>query len=319
MSVYVLAFRVFFRATEQYPKGQLNPDAYPAFGLAYAATMFVTIVLSGVGTHSRIPLLPKPSEKREPFSARRLFGELASALQNRSFRFLFIGIVIFFVTRGVQQALLLHMLTYFWGVKPLPVLATLILSVAVGVPVWSVISRRIDKKPTLITGVVWFSTLNLAPVVGKLVGWWPPEDSGAYLPLLMAFSGLAAFGGAAGFIAAGSMMADVADEHELSSQRRQEGIFFGALAFAGKSSSGLGHLLAGVALDVIALPARVEPAAVSAETATALAIIYGPGLVVLMVGSVPFFARYGLNRARHAEILRRLEEKRRGKTEPVAS
>ena len=36
------------------------------------------------------------------------------------------------------------------------------------------------------------------------------------------------------------MLADVADEHELITRRRQEGIFFGALSFAGKSAAGLG-------------------------------------------------------------------------------
>ncbi len=311
VSVYVLSFRVFFRSTEEFPNGQLDPSAYPPFGLAYGVAMFVVILLSGLGTHSRIPHLPGPPEHREPFSAARLKGEVVAALQNRSFRFLFLGIVVFFVSRGVQQALLLHMLTYFWDVKPAPVLAALILSFALGVPFWTLMSRRLDKKPTLVIGIVWFSLLNLAPVAAALLGFWPEKGAPGYVGLLMLLSGLAAFGGAAGFVSAGSMMADVADEHELGSGKRQEGIFFGALSFAGKSASGLGHLIAGVALDLIAFPARASVADVPESATRALAVVYGPGLVLFMFASVPLLWQYRLDRTRHAEILRLLAENRR--------
>ncbi len=53
-----------------------------------------------------------------------------------------------------------------------------------------------------------------------------------------------------------SALADVADEHELATGRRQEGIFYSARTFFSKLTSGLGHLLAGIAIDVIGYPAR---------------------------------------------------------------
>ena len=109
----------------------------------------------------------------------------------------------------------------------------------------------------------------------------------------------------------GSMMADVADEHELATGRRQEGIFFGALAFAAKSTSGLGVLVGGVGIDLIDFPEQVGVADVPAETISSLGILYGPGLMVFAVVALALMRGYRLDRARHAEIVAALEQRRR--------
>lgn len=61
----------------------------------------------------------------------------------------------------------------------------------------------------------------------------------------------------------GSMVADVVDEQEFDSGKRQEGMFFASTYFAGKASSGIGAIVAGVALDLISWPrgAHIETAA----------------------------------------------------------
>jgi Na+/melibiose symporter-like transporter len=109
---------------------------------------------------------------------------------------------------------------------------------------------------------------------------------------------------------AGSMLADVADEHELENGRRQEGVLFGALAFAGKSSSGLGSLLGGVGLDLIRFPTRADPLAVAPETVTALGILAGPGLGVLALLAVLILSGYRIDRRRHAEVAAALAARR---------
>lgn len=47
------------------------------------------------------------------------------------------------------------------------------------------------------------------------------------------------------------MVADIADGHELATGKRQEGIFFSAVSFANKTTTGLGSLIGGVGLDLI--------------------------------------------------------------------
>jgi len=109
----------------------------------------------------------------------------------------------------------------------------------------------------------------------QIIGWYPPPESPAYLGILVGCATIAVFGATAGAVNAGSMIADVTDEHELRTGRRQEGIFFAALAFAVKATVGVGQFVAGVSIDAIGLSAGAAPGSVSPETIRALGVVYG--------------------------------------------
>ncbi len=99
------------------------------------------------------------------------------------------------------------------------------------------------------------------------------------------------------------------DEHELESGRRQEGVFFGAVAFSGKAASGLGTIFAGVALDLISWPRgeQIQTAAdIAPETIASLGMIYGPIVSGFAVVSVWCYTHYRLNRTTHQAILAKL-------------
>jgi Na+/melibiose symporter-like transporter len=313
-TVTVLGFFYFFRPTAEYAQGQLNPAAYPLFAGFFALAMLATIWYSALGTHARIPTLTAAPDQPEPFSARRVMGEVVEVLRNRSFRNLFIGIVIFFVMRGVQFTLGLHLNTYFWGLETylIGVVGVVIVSgILIGVPVWARISRTIDKKPTFLSGMVIFTVFAVLPPVLKIVGIWPAhENTGAYLAAIAGMGFVAAFGGAAALVAAGSMMADLTDEHELATGRRQEGIFFSVLSFAGKSSSGLGHQIAGIGIDLIGFPIGAAPGTIAQPIVDNLGILYGPGLLPLAALSMIFLVRYNLSRERLTEIQSELAQRR---------
>ena len=55
-----------------------------------------------------------------------------------------------------------------------------------------------------------------------------------------------------------SMMADVVDEYELKSGKRNEGIFFSTLSFAYKCTVGIGYLGGGFLLKIISFPTQVN-------------------------------------------------------------
>jgi Na+/melibiose symporter-like transporter len=307
------AWLFFFRPTPGFETGQLNPAVYPAYGWLFGAVMAAAILASAWGTHARIPQLPRAPDDLPPFDTGELVRDYRRALANASFRAIFVGVVVFFVMRGVQEVLQVHMGTYFWLLDQRQIFATSAAAVAgylLGIPCWSLASRRLDKKPTFLAGVGVFSVCVLTPPVAKLVDFYPPAESPLYLGLLLLASGLAAFAAAAGVVMAGSMLADVADEHELENGRRQEGVLFGALAFAGKSSSGLGSLLGGVGLDLIRFPTRADPLAVAPETVTALGILAGPGLGVLALLAVLILSGYRIDRRRHAEVAAALAARR---------
>ena len=116
----------------------------------------------------------------------------------------------------------------------------------------------------------------------------------------------------------GSMLADIADEHDLETGRRQEGIFFGAISFAVKAAAGVGSALAGIAITLIHFPLRVEPGTVAQSTLHALGYVAGPGVAVLAAAGIALMTRYDLDRARHAEIQTLLRAQRDSSSNPPA-
>ncbi|MEM7411985.1 MAG: MFS transporter [Myxococcota bacterium] len=306
------AWLVFFAPSAEHPVGQLNAAAYPAFGLCFGAVMAVTVLLSAWGTHDQIPRLPQPARDIARFSARQFWSDYRRAFSNASFRAFCLGITVFYVMRGLQEVLGVHMFTYFWRLDADEIFAigaAALPGLLVGVPFWTWAARRYDKRPAFLIGVAGFSACVLGPPVARIVGFFPEPESAVYLAILIATAVGAAFGASAGLVLAGSMMADVADEHELTHGVRQEGIFFAALSFAAKSTSGLGTFLGGVGLDWIEFPTQAAPEDVSEATSLALGILYGPGIGVLAVIALVFLARYRLDRARHREIRALLDQR----------
>lgn len=302
----------FFRSQPGFPDGQLNAAQYPAFGVCCGIAAALSVLLSAAGTHRRIPYLVQPRHAPEPLSLGRLRAEMRDALTNPSFRALFFGVVLLFITRGVEQGLGIYMLTHFWLVSPAQILSIQGASLAglvVGTVAWVLLSRRIDKRPAFLAGVTVLCVATAVTPLAKLVGWFPAHASAAYVPLLVLATVIGSMGAAAGLVTSGSMMADIADEHELTTGRRQEGIFFGALLFAVKATSGLGQFVAGWGLDLIDFPLRATPGTVPADTTAALAILYGPGTAIIAIAAIVVLSRYRITNARHAEIAAALAER----------
>ncbi|MCP4003320.1 MAG: hypothetical protein GY725_03910 [bacterium] len=302
----------FMKPTPEFENGQLNPAAYAPMGLFFGGLMTFSILFSALGTHSRIPHLTSPAEQVLPFSLRRLSGEVREALKNPSFRNLFIGLLLFFIARGTADSLGAYMGPFFWRLETYHAImigALSLLGMVVGTPIWAIAARPFDKKHVFIFGICWYSGLTAILPLLKMVDLFPANESALYVPTIYVFAFLAALGAAGSLIAAGSMMADITDEHELNTGRRQEGIFFGALAFSTKAAVGLGAGLASIALFLIQFPLQVSPEEVPASTVLQLAVVAGPGVAVLMGVGIAFLNRYNLTRERMSEVQMQISQR----------
>ncbi|MGD8863320.1 MAG: MFS transporter [Myxococcales bacterium] len=308
----VLSRAVFLPATEQYPVGQDNPAGYPVMGMAMGVLMAVAIFASALGTHERIPHLPKAGASAPPFSVRRLLGEMVQALGNRSFRAFFTGLLLFTIGRGVDLALWLYVGKYFFMLGDSTQLVPLmsLIGVIVGTPLWPLF--KLEKRSMFIWGITGYAVLTMGLPIAKLIGFFPAEGSALYVPLIFTTAFTASAFGAAPVLAAGSMIADISDEHELVTGRRQEGIFFGALSFSLKAAAGVGNWLGAMALSAIAFPTQVkDPTAVDPWVVSKLALIYGPAVLLVVIWGIAVMRGYRLSSARHAEIRRELAERRK--------
>ncbi|MFP6817317.1 MAG: MFS transporter [Pseudomonadales bacterium] len=321
LAVYAVGFGLFFYASSDYPKGQFRASAYSPFAMACGLMMIVSIVVSARGTQSQIPRLAQPSGSPERISAGRLMlrvaEEIREALGNRSFRWLFTGVLIVFMMVGVDSALNLHMNTYFWELSSRENIA-FFMAYPVGGLVGTLFARKLneifDKKPSVIFGTGWWAGMQIVPVVLRLLGWFPDNGTETLAWTLVCFKFMQGVGTVQALITFGSMIADIVDEHELTTGKRQEGIFFAAVSFSGKFTSGIGSVVGGVALDLINWPRGVTiqtAADVPAETLTWLGLVYGPIVAGFAVVSVWCYTKHHLDRERHAEIVMQLEQRRR--------
>jgi len=309
----LIGMNYFFIPSAEFANGQLDPSRYPPFAVVMALAMTFVIVFSALGTHHLIPALPRAVSNNMGTGLIRMAREMKQALANESFRALFIGLLFFYIVVGTHATLQLHMSTYYWEMSQSQISSYVIWASAgfiAGLLILRRLHERIDKKLTYVIGAAVLVILGAVGPSLREIGFFPANDHPALFPILLFLIFLAGFFAALAGVSGGSMMADIADEHELTSGRRQEGIFFGAASFAGKSASAFGHVLAGIVIDLIAFPAQAEPGSIPSDKLSELGLFNGPAMALVMAVGVLYFTRYDLTRQRHAEILLTLRERR---------
>jgi Na+/melibiose symporter-like transporter len=308
-----VGFSVFFKANAGFPNGQLNADAYPRFGLFFALLMSGVMWASAAGTHRQIPRLYQPSGEKNGFGVRRVFSDVRAVFRTLPFRILFAATLLFAVMRGFQSTLSLHAATYFWELTPDEIQSislAIILGLLVGIPLARPLSARFEKKRIFLCAIAWALLFHVLPVSLHLGGWFPQNRTPELVWALVVFSLLGGIGAVQALVAAGSITADIADFHELATGRRQEGLFFGGLAFAGKAASGLGHAVAGIGVDLIDFPRVAVPGGVMTSKLLNFAFLYGPGVGLIGLMALLVLARFPLSHARVVEVQRLLANRR---------
>lgn len=309
-----VTWKYIFPSSAEFAKGQLNPTSYhlfaPILGLLVSAAAFLTTHL----TRNEIPYLLQPVGKAAPFSLKRVFSEVLLALRNRDFLVLFITLLTASAIGGTTEALNIYVQTYFWSLngEALRWFALAILGFLAAFAVIPVIQARFDKKRLVIYGLA-FLVLNGVAMIGlRFLDVLPPNGSPMLLPLLVTneIIRIAVFTVVA--IMFGSMVADALDAQELTTGRRQEGVFSAALSFSTKATSGLGVLLGGLLLDyIISFPRGATPESVDPSTIRMLGVIAGIALPLLFLFPFSLISRYRITREAHAEIRRQLDERHR--------
>ncbi len=313
LGVVLIGFGLFFASTAQYPQGQFNVDAYAPFALTLSVLMAVVMLVSAMVTQREVPRLRQPKgpvQRLNPWDALiRMMGETVDALRNRSFRWMFIGILVVFLMVGVDGALGLYMNTFFWELRSSDLMYFFVAS-PVGVMIGALFTRRLnrwfDKKAPVVWGTAWWSACQIVPVVLRIYDLFPDNGTPELLWTLVVIKFVQGAGVVQALVTFGSMVADIADEQELKSGKRQEGIFFAASSFANKCTTGFGNIIAGIALDLISWPrgAHIQSAAdVPAETITTLGVLYGPIVAGFAVVCVWCYGHYDLTRERHQGIV----------------
>lgn len=302
--------------------GQLYRPAYEPIVLFCCAIVVVAILGCAWFTRDQIPIL-KGSPSEEKFTPARLLADIWGAVGNRHYRFLLLGLFFLSVTIGTHETLGIYMYTFFWELSPYQI-GWLILNNVIGFHLGFVLTsathRRFDKRWTIVATAAGLSFFWSLAVTLRLFGLAPENSSWDLVAFII---GIGVFSSACGSILNISVMsalADIADEHELNTGRRQEGIFYSARTFFAKMTNGIGHVVAGVALDYyVKLPSGAVPGEVPADTLFRLGVVEGPFAMVWGLMAAVFYAGYRIDKKYHAEIQIKLAARRAAKRERDAA
>lgn len=296
--------------------GVTGHTTFEAYGAVGAVVMFAAVALSAGGLHREIPHLHQPPP-RQRFRLGAIARQIGVTLSNRNFLSLFMAGLFAAVGAGVATNFDTYINTHFWEFTPEQVswiVLTLFLSAGLAANLSPLVTRRFDKKATAIgiyaVSIVW----GAAPIVLRLLGWFPDNHTPWLFPIMVVHTILSVtliimFG-----IVQSSMLADVVEDSEISTGRREEGLFFAARTFAAKATSGVGTLFAGIALDLIAFPRGAAPGTVPDEAVFNLGLIYGPMLMVFYLLALGAMCFYRISRRGHGDNLRTLRRVESGAT-----
>lgn len=321
LTVNLLAYAVFLAPDAKHRVGQLNPVGYAHYGMAAAAIIFCSILISAIGTHRHIPhLMPPPPRRR--LTPAKVLGEMRETLSNRSFLFLLASSLTSAMAAGMAAALNIYFNTFFWEFSARQISYLTIgvyLSAVIALVAVPGLSRRFSKRMVTRAMLVCAVTVGLSPVLLRTVGLMPPNHSPQLLAIIFCTSVAQVAFGIISATAGASMIADVVEELQLKTGRRSEGLFFAASAFVQKAPSGFGIMIASTIVAVVGIAPGTDPSHVPPGVMNHFALIYAPTLVCLYGLSIVLLTGYRITRASHQETLQQLaaEAEEAGVAEPA--
>jgi Na+/melibiose symporter-like transporter len=300
-----------------YPQGPQTGMETGWFAAWVAITGALVIFLTAWLTRDQIPHLPQAPPDQEPFSFGLFFREASVVFSNHNYMMLFFGLLCLSSMTGVRETLNANMTLYYWELPPrligyFPFFA--MASYFVGMALVAELNSRFDKGGTMRMAVGAAMFAAAFPVICRSLGIFPENGSPVLFPLLGAFVFLYYGSLAVLTTSVYSAIGDVVDEQELRTGKRQEGVFYAVRTFFGKVSNGLGHLLAGIAIDVIGFPSTARVGEIDATVLFELGLFEGVIASLPVLGAIWFYGRYRIDKTRHQEILGDLAARRRAAT-----
>lgn len=306
--VSVVLLSAFFSPTVEFPIGQLNPKAYSYMGTFSSIIVVFFAYACFYSTKKYIPLLNRTGAEASSIpSLRNLLASFKKIILDRLFR----SVAFAYMFNNIASALLsnlgLHVFTYTFELSSHQiaiVVGTQFVASIISQPLWSVISRRIDKKPALNLGLGLCVVSSLYFLMLVLFKNQLADRIFFFIP----FAALAGFGIGGLFSLPLSMIADIIDLEELSTKTRSEGTYYGCLTLFYKFSQSVALLFIGFVLDIIKfnadLPVQLQ------STVITLGIILAAGSAISFVAALISLRPYNLDRATVEDIQKQIQDRK---------
>lgn len=276
----------YFKPSEAYPLGQLNPASYGRLGTAITIIILLSGFVAILGTWHTIEALANESLKmhKQP-----IMSSLRLALRNKNY----LRVAGAYLSANIASAILgaigLHVFTYTFFMDNLAI--GVIFGVIFGLGIlsqgfWVYLTKKVGKRKAAIVAVYLGLLGSMAFIVLVMARGLVVENF-IWLLLYAVPSGIC-IGGLITLPFA--MVSDTIDDEEKVSGRRAEGIYFGGLTFAYKMSQSAAIFIVGMVLDLSGYDGGLS---VQTEgTRMILGQVVGVGTLGALLLTLYFYKRY---------------------------
>ena len=300
-----LGYFVFFKSTPDYPLGQLNPEAYFPLATTGGVLMIISILYSSYKTRNDISNLSSWSGST---SFPQMISELKIAITNKSFILFFLGSLTLSISWGMLNSLTLFINTDFWGLRGDQLGIFLFIYFPAAFLAFSITPRlvvKLGKRRFVLLCLVGVAVASPIAFICYNLGLTPDKGTTSlvlFLCIPLVFISTLSI---AGNMARDSMIGDIADEVDLQSGKRQEGVLYSAVSFVQKVNTAIGALTGGITLWIF----NISKDTPTDDQAYSLFFVQGVVGPILFVIPLLFFYFYTLDRKRHAEILEKIRNR----------
>jgi Na+/melibiose symporter-like transporter len=285
--------------------GMFNVEGHGQVGAIAAMVIFMAMMASSMGTHKMIPDLKAPPPPRQ-MTIGLIYREVFETLASRSFLALFLAALFGAVAAGVSTTLSFYFSTFFWeftteqiGLISLSVVISAVLAFFIA----PVVSKKFGKKRGAITVGLMAFTVAPAPILLRLLGLMPDNSDPSLFPVVLSITVIDVALIITYQILSSSMIADLVEEAEIKTKRRNEGVFFASVTFIRKVTQGIGAAVAGVLLTVSQFPAGATPDQVPESVLSSFGWLYVPVIFSLWMMMIASLSLYSVDRKKHEQNL----------------
>jgi len=280
-----LAYNIFFRSTPEYSYGQLNPEAYFPLALTGAIFMVLALLYSSITTTNKIEYLSKWTEA---VTLKQIIKELKIAISNKSFILFFLGSLTLSISWGLLNSLTLFINTDFWGLKGSQIGIFLYIYFGAAFLAFYITPKfvtLIGKRNFVLLCVLGVALSAPIAFISYNLGLTPEKGTMTLVLFLCVPLIFISTLSIAGNMTRDAMIGDIADEVDLQSGKRQEGVLYSAVSFVQKVNTAIGSLTGGLTLWVLNITAETP----TYDQAYSLFFVQGVLGPILLIIPILFF------------------------------
>ena len=306
MSVVMYAF--WLVPTDEYPDGVTNLLGYQEAGVVGAVMITIALLTFAVGLHP----FARRSQRlatTSTISPGQFVRQVTDAINIPAMRAIVGAGVLYYGGVGAYAALWVYIYSFFWEFTSAQI-SLIVVPMVLGGLLFPLVLNRYsmgqEKRALAFYGLLGASLVNVLPIILRLLGLFPDNGTDVlfWIMLVLGFFETVLF---LIFDACwASMTADLTEQVQLQTNRRNEGVISSGVAFASKCARALGTMFAGLALTVIAFPPGASVGEVPAETLFNLGLVYGPLILVFFVGAGFAVRKYDVLRGQHEDSVVKL-------------